>query len=132
MRDAMLKSNLPLPEFKESETHAPVVRVVLRNNIEHRKAFLDENAVRIIGEGIFDSLNENEKMIVNCFAERQTINIADASRVIGKGWQATKKILNDLVEKGVLLYISPLGIDRDPKAHYILRSARGNGQGKGR
>ncbi len=132
MQDAMLKSNLPAPEFKELESHAPIVRVVLRNNIEHRKAFLDVNAVKIIGESFFESPDETEKMIVNCLAERQTINIADASRVIGRGWQATKRILNELTDRGVLVYVSPLNIDRDPKAHYILKGARANGNVKPR
>lgn len=127
IRDTMMASNLPAPEFSQKEIGNTQVHVTLRNDVEHRKTFVDANAARIVGESVFDSLDENERIIINYLAERVRINVTDAQRITGKGWQYAKGLLDGLVDKKILEYRRPTpDVERDPKAHYVLRRPNGD------
>ena len=121
MRDTMTGMDLPAPEFSQDAVGSVLVRVTLRNNISHRKVFIDAHAVRIVGEAIFETLNEQQRRIINFVAENQTINVSEVQRLTQRSWPASKKLLMSLVEKGILEHVRrrPM-LDRDPKAHFVL------------
>ncbi len=82
--------------------------------------FLDEDAAKLIGEAIFGSLDEQEKVVINFIAEKGNINVSDANRVLHKDWRTAKNILDRLVKKNVLERRST-GKMRDPQARYVLK-----------
>jgi ATP-dependent DNA helicase RecG len=122
MRQTMLDSQLPEPRFTQKETSLSSVRVQLRNNIEHRKVWLDADASGIVGELIFKSLTPNEKRIINFAAEYKTVGVSQVQRLTGLSWPAAKRALEKLVEKKILRHEKRANLDRDPKARYFLRS----------
>jgi len=121
IRDSMLRLGLPEPSFRQTEQNAAHVKVVLRNGIEHRKAFVDSDAFLVLGPALAGTLNEYEKRIVNHLAERRTINVTEAARIGGKRWQAAKKVLMDLVKRGVLDHVHDQVIERDSSAYFVLK-----------
>lgn len=131
MRDTMAQSNLPEPKFLQSEIDGVTFKVVLENNIAFRKEYVDDRAVQIVGVEQFSSLNEKERMLVNYVAEHQTITVSDAARIVRGGWKQMKKLLDGLCYRNVMERKSPMGTDRDPKAHYRLRPANDQGPREG-
>ena len=121
MRDQMREFGLPEPVFKQSDIDGIKVRVVLQNNISFRKQYVDTRAIDIIGHEQFSSLTEKERVVVNYTAEHGQITVSDASRIVKGGWRQIKKMLDSLSDRRVMTRVSPMGIDRDPKAHYVLR-----------
>lgn len=121
IRDAMARLGLPAPNFRQTQANAAHVRVTLKNDIEHRKAFVDSDAFKVLGEVLSSSLNEYEKRIVNHLAERGTINVTEAARIGGKRWQAAKKVLAGLVERGILDHVHHPTIERDANAYFVLK-----------
>lgn len=120
MRDLMYEVNLPSPEFEQKQVGTHQVHVTLRNNIEARKIFLDEDAMKIIGEALFNSLSEKEKTIINFIAERGKISVSDANRILQKDWRTAKNILERLVKNDVIERRTT-GKVRDPKARYVFK-----------
>jgi ATP-dependent DNA helicase RecG len=122
MRDEMLSLKLPPPEFRQEREqvgHA-LVRVTLRNNANQRRAWMDKDAAQLIGEALFSQLNEEEKRCVNYTAEFERIKAADAQRITNvKTWQTAKKLLDGLVDKGILQYHTRF--HRDTKSYYTLK-----------
>ena len=121
MRDEMLGAELPAPEFTQREIGTHQVHVILRNNIEARKEFVEAGALKLIGEAVYEQLDQSEKQVINVVAEKGHINVSDANRVLGKDWQTAKKILDGLVSKKILLRLSRTNKPRDPSARYVLR-----------
>lgn len=119
MRTEMLGAELPAPEFTQREVGTHQVHVILRNNIEARKEFVEAGALKLLGEAVYEKLDQREKLIINFVAERGHINVSDANRVLNKDWQTAKKILDGLVKKEVLMRRSTK--PRDPSARYLLR-----------
>ena len=127
IRDRMVDENLPEPIFEQREADQAQVFVTLRNDVQQRKEFVDADAMRLIGEQVFEGLSENEKRIVNCLAEQGRINVSDTQRLTGRGWAYAKKLLDGLAHRGIISRVSNKK-SRDPKAHYVLRQANGNGE----
>lgn len=121
MRDEMLEAELPAPEFTQKEIGTHQVHVVLRNNIEARKEFVEAGALKLIGEAVYEQLEQNEKQIINFVAERGHINVSDVNRLLRKDWATSKKILDQLVTKKILVRNSRTNKPRDPSARYVLR-----------
>lgn len=67
------------------------------------------------------TLNEYEKRIVNHLAERGTINVTEAARIGGKRWQAAKKVLSTLTERGILDHVHSKDVERDAGAYFVLK-----------
>jgi ATP-dependent DNA helicase RecG len=128
MRDTMKEFGLPAPKFGQSDVDGISVRVVLENNIAFRKQYVDQRAIEVIGPDAFASLSEKERTVVNYVAEQVTVS--DASRIVKGGWKQIKAMLNGLCDRGILIRVSPMKIERDPKAHYVLTSP-GNVGGTG-
>ena len=123
MRDTMKDLDLPEPIFREAGHGNPKVTVTLRNNVEHRKVWLDSDVSKIVGEALFRTLSEHEIRLVNYVADFGRISVTDGVRITGKAWESCKAILNGLCEKGALRHVHRKDILRDSKAHYVLAVA---------
>jgi ATP-dependent DNA helicase RecG len=121
MRQTMLDMDLPAPAFSQRETSFAAVKVTLRNNIEHRKVWLDADAIGVVGEMLFRGLTPHEKRVINYAAEYKNISVSAVQRLTSLSWPASKKLLEDLVEKKVLKHQKRQELDRDPQARYYLR-----------
>lgn len=121
MRDFMKGANLPEPEFTQKEIGTHQVHVTLRNNIEARKEFLDAGAIKLIGESVYEQLSAQEKQVINFVAEKGSINVSDANRLLHRDWQTARRILQGLAERKILMRRAKSDKLRDPSAHYVLR-----------
>lgn len=122
MRQTMKELQLPPPAFGERTVSHTNFRVVLKNNVEHRKAWLDSDASKVVGEIIFQTLTEHEKRLINYVAEFRRISVTDAVRLTGKAWESAKQILVGLTKRGILRHIHRPHVARDSKAHFVLAS----------
>jgi ATP-dependent DNA helicase RecG len=120
MRDTMQELGLPAPIFTQRESGTPLVQVVLKNDIEHRKAFLDSDAFTALGPQIAQTLSVYERRIVNFIVENRDINVTQASALIDRRWQFTKKVLMGLVERGILDHVHSDKVERDSFAYFTL------------
>src|SRR5260370_37415091 len=120
MRDTMTQVGLTDRIFLQKKVGTALVQVILKNDIEHRKMFVDSDAFKALGETIAKTLNEYERRIVNFVVENRNINVTQASELIGRRWHFTKKILISLAERGILNHVHSNKIDRDSFAYYTL------------
>jgi len=120
MRDSMMAMDLPVPEFAQTEVGNALVRVILRNNEDRRKLWIDKDAIDVVGAAIFNSLSEAEKRCINFAAEHGKIKVADAAKLSNIDWSTAKKVLEKLVEKGLMDWVSRF--TRDPNAYYKLKT----------
>jgi ATP-dependent DNA helicase RecG len=122
MRDTMSEMELPPPDFKQvgSGVVAPLVHVVLKNNVRQRRVWVDSDVSQILGEAVAKGLNDNEKRAVNFVAEYAQISVSDVQRLTQKSWPASKRILVGLVKKGILRHKIRESLDRDPQARFVL------------
>lgn len=102
MRDSMLGMELPSPEFAQREHNYHSVLVKLRNDYQHRRVWLDSDAINVVGEVVFKTLTQDEKRAINLAAEHGAISVSDLQRLTQKTWHASKKILEGLKAKGIL------------------------------
>ena len=127
IRDAMAKMDLPAPEFAQKEVSAgfTAVRVTLRNSAKQRVEWVDADVTSVIGEDVARSLSASERRVVNFAAEQGKINVSDCFRIVPniKTWHAAKKILVGLVTKGVFDYENNPAIQKDPHAHFKLKTS---------
>jgi ATP-dependent DNA helicase RecG len=119
MRETMKELDLPEPIFRQLGAGNPKVTVILKNNVEHRKVWLDSDVSKVVGEALFRQLSEHEKRIANYLAEYERINVTEAIRITGKAWETCKGILDGLCVRGVLRHIHSKK-EKDSKAHYVL------------
>ena len=124
MRSTMSESQLPPPKFSEKQTSHVYFRVTLKNNIELRKAWLDSDASRVVGETIFNGLSEHERRVINHVAEYKRINVNETVRLTGKDWSTARNLLRKLVTKDILFEVRRKNLKVDVKAHYVLASAK--------
>jgi ATP-dependent DNA helicase RecG len=126
MRDTMIENRLPAPEFRQRIMTHSSVEVILRNDIKQRKMWLDSDASEVVGEVIFRTLTMDERRLINWVAENGSINVSQAVRLTSKSWGTSKKILMKLVGRGILRHVIRDYVDRDSKAHFVLRQAEEN------
>ncbi len=122
MRASMRAANLPDPIFTSKEIGVSQVSVVLENAIEHRKSFIRAEAAPGIDARIYESLSQEEKMIVNALADGQSVNVGDGSLIIGRDWRGTKTVFDSLEAKGVIGRTP--GKPRDRHRKYFLKLGR--------
>jgi len=122
MRDTMEALDLPEPEFTVKENGYALVRVTLRNNIKHRRVWIDRDAAQSVGEALFKTLSDRERQIINYVAEYGSINVTQGQRLLDAAWQTSKNTLTGLAKKGILSHVHRKDLDRDPKAHFTLKS----------
>ena len=123
MRDMMQSFSLPAPRFTQSDLDTITFKVTLENNIAFRKQYVDSRAVEVVGVERFILLNDKERLTVNFTAEHGKITVSDATRVVRGAWKHVKAILEGLCDKDIMVRVSPMGVERDPKAHYVLKHA---------
>jgi ATP-dependent DNA helicase RecG len=75
----------------------------------------------VLGESLAKSLDEQERRIVNFVAENRTINVTQTGKLIGRRWQACKKILGHLVDRGILDHVHSQKVERDAFQYYTLK-----------
>ncbi len=121
IRDTMKQLGLPSPMFEEITSTAATFRITLKNSIEHRTNFVDQEAFKVLGKELSEGLTDKERRIVNYVVERQTINVTEASKLTNVRWHTIKKSLNGLVDRGILDHIHSSTIDRDRHAYYVLK-----------
>jgi ATP-dependent DNA helicase RecG len=122
MRDTMEDSNLPHPEFQQKDTGHATVRVTLRNDIKHRRVWIDFDASKLVGEAKSSGLTQDEHRAINFAAEHESINVSQFQRLTGRSWKSAKRTLSRLVESGI--HVHKRDLERDPEAHYVLKRKR--------
>jgi len=88
MRDTMSELDLPPPDFKQigAGIVAPLVHVVLRNNVRQRRVWVDSDVNQILGEAAAKGLSDDEKRALNFVAEYSRIGVSDVQRLTQKSW----------------------------------------------
>lgn len=124
MRQTMSDMNLPMPEFVEKDHGYAVVRVTLRNDLKHRRVWVDSEASAIVGEALSRQLSQHELRVINWIAENKSINVSQVQRLTEKTWPAARKLLEGLVEKGILEEVRRAWLTRDTQARFLLKSRR--------
>jgi ATP-dependent DNA helicase RecG len=125
MKRAMLDADLPEPKFMQHELSHTAVRVTLKNNIEHRKVWVDSDAAAVVGQVISASLSVHEKRVINFVAEYGNIGVSQTQRIIGRSWPYSKRLLDKLVERNILdHHKNNPEYERDPSARYFLKQAK--------
>lgn len=123
MRSAMKEANLPEPSFAQRETGIFQVSVVLRNDVEHRRNFVREEAMPAIDPTIYRSLTEHERILVNYMADGRRLNVKEAKEVLNlSDWRKARDVLNSLADK--FIFDRQPGKDRDRHRKWYLREAR--------
>jgi ATP-dependent DNA helicase RecG len=129
IRSAMADLNLPAPDFIQSgeANSTPIVKVVLRNNVKHRKVWVDSDAAKLVGESVMKQLTQDELRAINFVAEHGAISVSDLQRLTGRTWPSAKKLLMGLVDQKLLDHQIRTGpdIERDPQARFTLRKPNG-------
>jgi ATP-dependent DNA helicase RecG len=119
IRDSMAEYNLPEPEFKQEVVHGVVVRVTLINDHEIQKRSSDGDVARFFGVEKWKRLQEHEIKIAAYAFRNKSIQVSEAQRLTGRTWATSKKDLERLCRKQILVFV-PGEYSRDPKAHYRL------------
>ena len=119
MRESMKEYQLPEPLFKQEALHGVVVRVTLKNDHEARKRASDRDVALHFGVEVWKKLAEYEIKIAAYAFRNDTIQVSEAQRLTGRTWATSKKDLDRLAKKGVLVF-EPGSYLRDPKALYRL------------
>jgi|SRR5271157_5462358 len=124
IRDTMATMNLPVPEFEQKQSGHAAVRVTLRNNIKHRRVWIDYDASTLVNKDLLPELGQDDHRAINFAAEHESINVSQLQRLTGRSWKSAKRLLQRLAEKGVLHHIHDMRKERDPDAHYVLKPPR--------
>lgn len=121
IRESMNEWGLPEPVFRQEALHGVVVKTILRNDHISRKRATDRDVALHFGVETWKALQEHEITIAAYAFRNETIQVNDAVRLTGRTWQTSKKDLDRLVTKEILVF-EPGKYPRDPKATYrILR-----------
>jgi ATP-dependent DNA helicase RecG len=131
MRASMQEWNLPDPMFRQEAIHGVGVRVVLRNDYENRKKSSARDVAHFFGVDVWRTLNEHEIKILAYAFRNFSVQVAEAQRLTGRTWHTSKKDLDRLAKRGLLVYV-PGQYPRDPKATYALIRAVGENEEKQR
>lgn len=119
MRESMKKFGLPEPEFRQEAVHGVVVRVTLKNDDEARTRATDRDVIQFVGGDTWKRLQKHEISIISYAFRNRKIQVSEAVRITGRTWQTSKKDLERLTRKGLLVFVRG-DFDRDPRAHYKL------------
>lgn len=123
IRDSMVALNLPNPEFAEKRQATPVVRVTLRNDVSHRKVWIDKDASDLVGVLLWKKLTDDERRIINFIAEHGAMSVSQVQHLTDKSWPASSKILQELESKGIVID-RRTRVGRDPGCRWVLASAK--------
>ncbi len=119
IRDSMKEYGLPDPQFTQEALHGVVVRVTLRNDHISRKRSTDRDVATYFGVEVWRTLQEHEIKIAAYAFRNGEIQVSEAQRLTGRTWGTSKKDLDRLARRGILVFI-PGQYVRDPKTTYKL------------
>ncbi len=119
IRESMSAYRLPEPLFKQEAVHGVVVRVTLMNDMSARKRSSDRDVAHYFGVEVWKKLEEYEIKIAAFAFNNGSIQVSDAQRVTGRTWATSKRDLERLTIKGVLIF-EPGDYVRDSRARYRL------------
>jgi ATP-dependent DNA helicase RecG len=125
IRESMRRWDLPKPEFSQKEEGYAFVRVRLRNNYNKRKMLLDSAATVFLGEQLFKTLSQDERLAVNYAAEHQKVKPTDLMKLNQGNWHRAKRVLERLKAIGVLGEKRRKDIARDSYSYYFLKHPNG-------
>jgi ATP-dependent DNA helicase RecG len=117
IRESMNELHLPDPLFKQEALHGVLVRVTLMN--DSRKRATDRDVALYFGVRLWEELQPHEIKLAAHAYHNQTIQVSEAQRITGRTWATSKKDLERLVFKGVLVF-EPGEFVRDSRALYRL------------
>lgn len=120
MKDAMERASLPEPRFRQIEDLSHQVHVLLENNIDSRRSYVENQFDRLISEKEFMDLTPDERSLLNYFMHTPHTNITHAALHLKKSWPTAQKAMNGLVERKLVQIISKRGRQRDPSKTYRL------------
>ena len=120
MRNTMEQASLPTPIWEQKDLDGHLVRVTLRNNVEHRKKFIDAKVEVPISVDLYNLLSEREKMLINAISDGQIINVTDTTKLLGVSWRTAKKILVKLTDMDVCVAVKKSEKTRNPHSGYRL------------
>jgi len=123
IRASMAEYNLPEPEFRQEALHGVVVRVILQNDHEVRSRSSDRDVAVHFGVEQWKLMQDHEIKIAAYAYRNETIQVSEAQRLTGRTWATSKKDLERLCRKGILIFVQG-EFTRDPKAHYRLAKIR--------
>lgn len=119
MKQSMIEYNLPEPSFKQEVVHGVVVKVTLLNDHEAHKRSRDGDVAKFVGVDKWKLLQDHEIKITAYAFRNGSIQVSEAQRQTGRTWATSKKDLERLCRKGILVFV-PGQYPRDPKAHYKI------------
>ena len=100
----MKEYGLPDPVFRQEALHGVVVRVTLKNDHETRKRATDRDVATHFGVDLWKTLQEHEIKIAAYAFRNGTIQVSEAQRLTGRTWQTSKKDLDRLTTKELLIF----------------------------
>lgn len=118
MRDGMREAHLPEPLFVQRDANVFQVQVTLKNDVEHRRAFVHSDVADLVDEAKYAILSDDEKVIISSLADKRALSVTEAMIVIGKDWKSTKDVLDHLTELKIVG--RKPGKPRDPHRKYTL------------
>ena len=89
------------------------------NDHETRKRATDRDVATYFGVPLWKTLEEHEVKIAAYAFRNRSVQVSEAQRITGRTWSTSKKDLDRLAHKGVLVF-EPGKYTRDPKATYKL------------
>jgi hypothetical protein len=116
----MEKASLPAPRFTQIEGHSYQVHVLLENNIDSRRSYVENRFDRIISEDEFMALTADERSLLNYIMHISETNITHAALHLNKSWPTAQKAMNGLLERGLVQLTSKQGKQRDSSKTYRL------------
>lgn len=119
IRESMSAYRLPEPLFKQESIHGVVVRVTLKNDMSSRKRASDRDVAHYFGVDVWKKLADHEIKIAGFAYNNGPVQVSDAQRVTGRTWASSKKDLERLTAKGVLVF-EPGSYVRDSRSRYKL------------
>ncbi len=122
IRESMKEWGLPEPVFKQEALHGVMVRVTLRNDPISRKRATDRDVALHFGVETWKTLQDHEIKIAAYAFRNGSIQVSEAARLTGRTWHTSKKDLDRLVRRDILVFV-PGKFVRDPKASYKIKRA---------
>ncbi|WP_166676882.1 ATP-binding protein [Paraburkholderia caballeronis] len=119
IRESMKEYQLPDPVFKQENLYGVVVRVTLKNDQETRRRASDQDVALYFGVDLWKKMSEHEIKIAAYAFRNGSINVSEAQRLTGRTWATSKKDLDRMAKKEILMF-EPGTYIRDSKAKYSL------------
>lgn len=124
IRESMKDFGLPEPTFRQEAVHGVVVRVTLMNDHQTRSKATDRDVAMHFGVDVWKTLQEHEVKIAAYAFRNGRIQVSEAQRLTGRTWQTSKKDLEKLTQRGLLVFEAGKYI-RDAKSAYLIKAPAG-------